>query len=179
MDSGWFCSRKERYLTLGAHGSPLGKDTLSAGRWGTGRGITSSLSRGNVSVSMELSLSSLSSSSSRESSGLYGSFSLKASRLSCLINACHGARQRRSLEATCGTQVDSLTTHLQSARPTLCSRRARFCCCSMRSDAEAGGEAALMLRMTRMLSSGRGGRPSSSRWWTFMFWSCSKPPSVN
>lgn len=62
---------------------------------------------------------------------------------------------------------------------TLCSRRARFCCCSMRSDADAGGEAALMLRMTRMLSSGRGGRLSSSRLQTFMLWSCSNPPSVN
>lgn len=117
MDLGGFCSGRERYLTLGAHGSPLGKDTLSAGRWGTGRGITSSLSRGNVSVSMELSLSSLSSSSSRESSGLYGSFSLKASRLSCLINACDGAGRRRSLEATCGTQVDGLTACSQPGPP--------------------------------------------------------------
>lgn len=65
-----FPSPAERYLTLGAHGSPLGKDTLSAGRWGMGRGITSSLSSGKVSASIELSLSSLSSSSSRESSGL-------------------------------------------------------------------------------------------------------------
>lgn len=30
--SGGFPSQTERYLTLGAHGSPLGKDTLSAGR---------------------------------------------------------------------------------------------------------------------------------------------------
>ena len=62
---------------------------------------------------------------------------------------------------------------------TLCSRRARFCCCSMRSEAEAGGEAALMLLMTRMLSSGRGGSLSSSRFPTLMFWSCSNPPRVN
>ncbi|KAG7283282.1 hypothetical protein CRUP_005024 [Coryphaenoides rupestris] len=47
------------------------------------------------------------------------------------------------------------------------------------SEAEAGGDAALMLLMTRMLSSGSGGRPSSSRFPTLMFWSCSKPPSVN
>lgn len=63
--------------------------------------------------------------------------------------------------------------------PTLCSRRARFCCCSMRSDAEAGGEAALILRTTRMLSSGRGGSPKCSRFSTLMVWSCSKPPRVN
>ena len=62
---------------------------------------------------------------------------------------------------------------------TLCSRRARFCCCSMRSEAEAGGEAALMLLMTRILSSGRGGSLSSSRFPTLMFCSCSKPPRVN
>lgn len=72
--------------------------------------------------------------------------------------------------------VELLTASKDS---TLCSRRARFCCCSMRSDADAGGEAALMLRMTRMLSSGRGGSPSSSRLRTFMLWSCSKPPRVN
>lgn len=64
-------------------------------------------------------------------------------------------------------------------RGTLCSRRARFCCCSMRSEAEAGGEAALILRTTRILSSGRGGRHSVSRLWTLMVWSCSNPPSVN
>lgn len=59
-----------KYLTLGAHGSPLGKDTLSVGGWGMGGGMASSLSSGNVSASKELSLSSLSSSSSRESSAL-------------------------------------------------------------------------------------------------------------
>lgn len=62
---------------------------------------------------------------------------------------------------------------------TLCSRRPRFCCCSIRSEAEAGGEAALMLRITLMLSSGSGGRPRMARFSAFMLCSSSKPPSVH
>lgn len=62
---------------------------------------------------------------------------------------------------------------------TLCSLRPRFCCCSMRSEADAGGDAALMLRITLMLSSGSGGRPSISRFSAFMLCSSSKPPRVH
>lgn len=75
------------YRTFGAHGSPLGKDTLSEEGWGTVGTMTSSRSRGKGSASKEFSLSSLSSSSSRASSALKGSFSLKASRFSCFIRA--------------------------------------------------------------------------------------------
>lgn len=75
------------YLTFGAHGRPLGKQTLSEGGCGMGGGMTSSRSSGKGSDSRELSLSSFSSSSSRVSSALYGSFSLNASRLSCFIRA--------------------------------------------------------------------------------------------
>lgn len=63
--------------------------------------------------------------------------------------------------------------------PTLCSLRPRFCCCSMRSEAEAGGEAARMFRITWMLSSGSGGSPSISLFSAFMLCSSSNPPSVH
>lgn len=91
-----------RYLTLGAQGRPLGKDTLSVGgRSGGGGGggwMMTSLSRGSTSPSMPLSTSSGSSSSSRASSFLKGSRSLYVSRLSCLTRGCK--RWRNSLIST-------------------------------------------------------------------------------
>lgn len=98
------------YRTFGAHGSPLGKDTLSEEGWGIGGTMASSRSRGKGSASREFSLSSLSSSSSRASSVLKGSFSLKASRFSCFIRAwgrqVEETRQRR------GAETDSMSCNM-------------------------------------------------------------------
>lgn len=73
----------------------------------------------------------------------------------------------------------TLRSHGDLVALTLCSRRPRFCCCSIRSEAEAGGEAALMFRMTLMLSSGSGGSPRIARFSAFMLCSSSKPPRVH
>lgn len=62
---------------------------------------------------------------------------------------------------------------------TLRLRCPRFCCCSASSMEQVGGEAARMLRITWMLSSGRGGSPSSSLLLTFIVCRASNPPSVN
>lgn len=161
------------YLTFGAHGKPLGKQTLSEGGCGMGGGMTSSRSIGKGSASRELSLSSFSSSSSRVSSALYGSFSLNASRLSCFIRAW-----RKKVYFNILFPLHRFPSNI-CASVTLCSLRARLCCCSIRSEADAGGDAALMLRTTRILSSGSGGRPNATRLLTLQHCSCSNPPRVN
>lgn len=164
------------YLTFGAHGRPLGKQTLSEGGCGMGGGMTSSRSSGKGSASRELSLSSFSSSSSRVSSALYGSFSLNASRLSCFIRAWRN--RFKGLTLSFYFPLHRFPSNIY-ASVTLCSLRARLCCCSMRSEADAGGDAALMLRTTRILSSGSGGRPNDTRLLTLQPCSCSNPPRVN
>lgn len=222
---GCYSSYVSVYLTFGAHGSPLGKDTRSEEGWGIGGAMTSSRSKGNVSASREFSLSSLSSSSSRVSSVLKGSFSLKASRFSCFIRAWwrqveeNGEGQNGELEwggqdKGRGQKQWVLSYAMQCANKlitnkcpsvsclvllnwrgvnnglqwnggggvsetTLCSLRVRLCCWSMMSQAEVGGDEALMLFITLMLSSGRQGKPSSALLLTFRPCSCSKPPNVN
>lgn len=100
----------------------------------------------------------------------------------------HTDADQRGLAITWGSSRDHATAPVHPENPqeswgpcclTLCSRRPRFCCCSIRSEAEAGGEAALMLRMTLMLSSGSGGSPRMARFSAFMLCSSSKPPRVH